>query len=111
MKYLLPLAALVAATIGSPAMAQSFEKQEGRADAAVHQMQAMATRLQSETTGASAEQMRGHFNKPAARHCKDCPDCPHKDCADCPEHQASNGGECPECAEHGEGLCKEKEHG
>ncbi|VWX51107.1 hypothetical protein [Novosphingobium sp. 9U] len=113
MKYLVSLAAVLAAAAGSPAMAQPFEKEESRAHAAVQEMQTAASKLQSDTRGASLEQMRSQFNKPAAMLCNEkdghCPDCPHKDCTECPEHQASNGN-CPECAEHGEGLCKEKGH-
>lgn len=110
MKYILPLAAFATAVIASPAMAQSFEKEEQRAGAAVDQMRAVAANLKKTTNGASAEQLRAQFNKPAAKDCAehggDCHDCAETDCADCPKPEAAKD-DCADCAE---GLCKEKGH-
>ena len=114
MKTILSLVALAYAALGTPAMAQSFEKQEHRANPAVEQMQHTAAHLQQASKGASLAQMQARFNKPAAEHCHEhdgnCEHCAEKDGGDCPEHQAGRG-DCADCADEATGLCKEKEHG
>ena len=94
-------------------MAQSFEKEEGRAGAAVEQMREAASKLQKTTQGASIGEMRAEFNKPAAKDCHehagDCPDCPKKNCEHCKEHEVE-AADCADCAEHAAGQCKEKGH-
>jgi hypothetical protein len=94
-------------------MGQSFEKEEGRAGAAVEQMRSAAAKLQKTTQGASIGEMRAQFNKPAPKGCHehagDCPDCQEKDCAPCDEHEVA-AADCTDCSEHGAGQCKEKGH-
>ena len=58
MKTILSLVALASATVGTPAMAQSFEKQEQRANAAVERMQHAAAHLRQASKGASLAQMQ-----------------------------------------------------
>lgn len=114
MKTIISLTALALAAVSTPAMAQTFEKQEQRASAAVEQMKAQAANLQRAANGASLAEMQARFNKPAAEHCHEhdgsCEHCADKDCADCPEHQAEKG-DCTDCPDEGGGLCKEKGHG